>query len=41
MTLSYANGPGYKMIHNEDGTRKNFTGTEFGKQLQIQNLIFF
>lgn len=30
-TLSYANGPGYGMIHNDDGTRKNLTGTVFGK----------
>lgn len=29
MTLSYANGPGYGMIHNDDGTRKNLTGTIF------------
>lgn len=31
MTLSYANGPGYGMILNDDGSRKNLTGTIFGE----------
>lgn len=31
LTLSYANGPGYGVIFNDDGSRKNLTGTTFGE----------
>lgn len=38
-TLSYANGPGYGTIYNDDGTRKNLTGTVFGKY--AYHLVYF
>lgn len=38
MTLSYANGPGYGMILNDDGSRKNLTGTIFGESFTNLNV---
>lgn len=42
ITLSYANGPGYRLIYNEDGSRKNLTGYEFRKRkLHIHSTHIF